>query len=790
MELNLNSLRAKKARMAARVNMIGGKWLVWFGLVIGLVAAIVLLTVNQQRVGFGLMTIALICLILGLWYRKDLSELAPNMPASTIDDIMEAKLLASFRKNAIVTPFSAWQTAIGQWQAKFIVNHLMIAPDLMAQTMSQSPEDMTPVWLATQSLVNNQKTYLHSGILATALILSNNQAKTFLSKNNLNEKDVIETCEWVTRLEKALDEPRPSFGGIGRDWASGFTPMLDRFGTNISAFVEAGHGHFHTLAHGEILDSIVHSLAQTGGAVSLVGTVGTGKTSLVYALAERLLSGQTRELTYFQIISLNASAILSSAGNQLEKIMLNLFAEAVAARNVIIFLDEAALFFGSGPGAFDLSQILSPILQNRNLKIIAAFTPEDWQQLKSKHASLASGMTPVTINEPAHDTVIKILQDTALTLEVQNHITVTYQAVREAYRLSDQYIQEMAYPGKAIRLLEQSIPYCKDKIMTAESVQTAIEVTSGVKVSRAQAPEAEVLLRLEEKIHSRMINQEKAVQVVAAALRRGRAGVANPNRPVGSFLFLGPTGVGKTELARSLAAVYFNDERRMIRLDMTEYSQSDAANRLLETGGPASKSLILQIREQPFSVVLLDEVEKASVAVLNLLLQLLDEGRLSDKNGRPASFSNAIIIATSNAGSAEITQRVAAGDTLDEFERPLIDKLIAQGVFRAELINRFDSIVLFKPLNQKEVFQIAKLMIEKLNQTLSKQNISVQLTDAALTKLVQIGYDPEFGARPMRRAISETVEDVVANKILRGEAQPGSRIVLDDNDLIFAEKLP
>ena len=280
-----------------------------------------------------------------------------------------------------------------------------------------------------------------------------------------------------------------------------------------------------------------------------------------------------------------------------------------------------------------------------------------------------------------------------------------------------------------------------------------------------------------------MINQERAVGVVSAALRRGRAGVADPRRPVGSFLFLGPTGVGKTELARSLAAMYFGDERRMIRLDMTEYQQSEDTQRLLETGGPANKSLILQIREQPFSVVLLDEVEKANPAVLNLLLQLLDEGQLTDRNGRPASFRNAIIIATSNAGSAEITQRVAAGDNLESFERPLIDKLIATDVFRAELINRFDEIVLFRPLDQAELTQVAGLMLNSVNKNLAKQNVAVQLTDAALRMLIQAGYDPEFGARPMRRAIQDTVEDAVATKILRGEAQPGSVINLDVNDL-------
>jgi ATP-dependent Clp protease ATP-binding subunit ClpA len=280
-----------------------------------------------------------------------------------------------------------------------------------------------------------------------------------------------------------------------------------------------------------------------------------------------------------------------------------------------------------------------------------------------------------------------------------------------------------------------------------------------------------------------MINQSRAVTVVASALRRGRAGVSNPKRPVGSFLFLGPTGVGKTELARSLAAVYFGDERQMIRLDMSEYQRPEDVGRLLAGGGQHNRSLLLAIREQPFSVVLLDEIEKAHPSILNLFLQLLDEGQLTDEQGRPASFRSSIIIATSNAGAAEITGRVREGAPLDNFERPLIDKLIADGQFRPELVNRFDEVVLFRPLNEEELAQVAGVMLKEVNRTLAPQQIQVELTPEALKQIVHQGYDPEFGARPMRRIIQKTVENAVAVKILRGETQPGSVITLDIQDL-------
>lgn len=787
--LNLNSLRAQQARLAAKT---GGRTSLLLSLGAGILLAIalgLLLKGTSNHFGYGCLALALLAAMVELWYRRSLSKLPPNIPARTLDDIIEPKLLARFKKGSELTPQSAWQAAVGTWQARFIVNHLLLPTDQLGRILSNVPADMAAVWDSARSLTGQESSELDGSILVSALIITSKPTLEAIARLNLKQEDIIETCTWFRRLDKALAEPRPHFGGIGRDWAAGYTPMLDRFGQNISAGVEAGHGHFHTLAHGDVLASVVHSLSQPRGSVAFVGPAGTGKTSMVYALAERLLAGHDQGLLYYQIISLNASLILSAAGNKLETIMLNLFAEAAHARNIIIFLDEAQLFFGKGAGAFDASQILLPMLENQAVKLIATFTPEDWQQLKANQSALTNYLSPIIIKEPDQATTLKILEDTALTMEVQNNILISYQAVQEAYRLSDQYMQDQAYPGKAINLLQQAIPYVAGKIMTAESVQSAVEKTRGVKVAKAEAAEADVLLHMEEKIHQRMINQARAVQVVAAALRRGRAGVGDPKRPIGSFLFLGPTGVGKTELARSLAAVYFGDEYQMLRLDMTEYQQPDDVERLLATGGPTDKSLILKIREQPFSVVLLDEVEKANQAVLNLLLQLLDEGQLTDTAGRPASFRNAIVIATSNAGSAEISQRVAHGDSLESFERPLIDELIAVGQFKAELINRFDEVVLFRPLNQSEIGQVARLMLAEVNNNLTKQNVAVQLTDAALGALVQAGYDPQFGARPMRRVIQESVENTVATRILGGQANPGTTITLDTADLNLSHKI-
>lgn len=779
--LNLHSSRAKKARLSKFFNK--GIVLLLQVLVLGLLgSAAYFFTVGEiSRVGYGSLAGALLGIIVLLWNKYDLQHLSTTVPATQLDDIIDQRLLAMLKPG--LTPKTAWNTILRMPEAVFVGNHLLLDPASMTQLLSNDETDMPDIWRQAIRLTEQlQAPSLHSGILAAALALSP-ETKSYLTANKTRSEDILETLGWLERVIAYSNTPKQNFGGIGRDWATGFTPTLDQFSQNISLGVQASGGFLHYSAHNDLLDSIVSGLDR-GNGIALIGPAGSGKSTLVHALAGRLLSGKDAHLEYYQVVSLNASLILSHSGQQLEDLVLQLFGEAIGSGNMILYLQDAELFFGSGTGALDMSQILLPILRNRRIKIIAAFSPSFWQQLQARQQALTSGFTSVVLTDPSPEALFKTIEDSALLLEHQSHLIISMEAIREAYRLSGQYMQDEAYPGKAVNLLEQSLPYAEGgALVTAGSVQTAVEKTRGVKVSAAAAPEAAMLLSLEDRIHERMINQTRAVNVVAAALRRGRAGVSNPNRPVGSFLFLGPTGVGKTELARSLAAVYFGDESQMIRLDMSEYQQPEDVGRLLAAGGTQERSLLMAIRQQPFSVVLLDEIEKAHPNILNLLLQMLDEGQLTDSGGHSASFRSSIIIATSNAGSADIISRVQQTGALDNFERPLIDTLIKSGQFRPELINRFDEVVLFRPLNEDELAQVASIMLKGVNKTLAIQQISVELTPEALRQIVHLGYDPEFGARPMRRMIQKTVENAVAMKILRQEAQPGSTITLDVADL-------
>lgn len=785
---NLHTIRVRKARLARKIGKTGYHILLLFALIF-FIAGAALILLHFTHAGYPLIGVAIICLMVAVWYDQDLHPLPPD--GSLIEDRLSTDMLGALNPKETYSPQALW-TAIGKhWQSMFFAMHFLLPVDLIKESLSTNAADTVTVWNEAERLANENKSEaIEVGYVAAALLLTSPQIQSILTKDKMNAKDIEAVTAWFGRALADIRRDKPFFGGIGRDWASGFTPQLDRFGHNISLSIEDNGSHLGWLTTSPGVTAIKGALTQGATTVALIGDTGIGKTSHIYALAQNILEDpSTPRLAHRQIVGLDPSTILSSAHGpgDLEFIVTNLLGEAMHAGNIILFLDDAQLFFTSGPGSFDITQILLPIVQHRVVQIIMAMTPHDYQRLKNNNPAFAGLVTPVVLQEPGEDDVMRVLEDTALTMEGRNRPFISYEALREAYRLSGRYNQDMAYPGRAIQLVEQSLSHAEGNVVTERSVQQAVEQTRGVKVGAAAPVEANELLHLEDKIHERMINQSRAVSVVAAALRRARAGVANPKRPIGSFLFLGPTGVGKTELAKAIAATYFGAEQNMIRLDMSEYQQPDDVQRLLSNGANESKSLIMAVREQPFSVVLLDEIEKAHPNILNLLLQLLDEGQLTDIGGRPASFKDCIVIATSNAGAETIRERVGKGEPLESFEEALTDQLISAGQFKPELLNRFDDIVLFRPLNQAELAQVVNLMMADVNKTLSSQNISVELTQAANAKIVEAGYDPRLGARPMRRMLQRTVEDSIAARILAGQTKPGDHVVLDVQDLGLSE---
>lgn len=784
--IDLNSDRAYKARLAKTIGKTGFRLLASLGVLFA-IASIALFINQKTRYGFILISPSLACLSLAIWWQMYLSKLP--IKAGDLTSRINQDLLANLKPNQPISASTLWAAIHNHWQTMFIMNHLLIGQENVAVFIESESEDelANALTIATKIADSVSSRSIEPGFIAAGLMMSAEPINKLMLSHKAKPEDIRLVAQWLGRnLVEFSDLHKQNFGGIGRDWAFGYTPLLSKFGLNISLGIIKEQLHFGWLTNSKTVLSIEAALNNQARAIALVGQVGSGKSSSVYALAQRLMEGKSsNRLAYHQIILISATDVISSARRpgDIAYIMLSLANEASHAGHIILFFDNAEAFFSEGTGSFDGNQIIQSIINASTVPIIMALSPNGFEQIKSKYQTLSSLFTPIIVSELDETNTLHVLEDTAVGLENQHNLMIAYDALLACYSLSGRYMDDQAYPGKAINLLKASLPYAFRHLITRSSVEAAVEDMFGVKVGATHPIEAEELLELESIIHQRMINQDQAVSAVANALRRSRAGVTNPNRPVGSFLFLGPTGVGKTELAKALAYSYFKSEDNLIRLDMSEYQNQNDVNRLLSDGSNETKSLILSIRQKPFSVLLLDELEKAHAGVLDILLQILDEGHLTDSQGRSVSFKDCIIIATSNAGAQSVRKNIELNKQIADFHDDLIEELIKSNQFRPELINRFDEVVIFTPLKPSELAKVVNLMLAEVNTTLSNQNIVVSLNDEAITKIVDMGYDPTFGARPMRRVLQKTVENTLANKILKGEAQPGDHVILEAKDL-------
>ncbi|HEX3206343.1 MAG TPA: AAA family ATPase, partial [Propionibacteriaceae bacterium] len=518
------------------------------------------------------------------------------------------------------------------------------------------------------------------------------------------------------------------------------------------------------------------------------------------------------------------------------------------ADSLIVFIDEIHTVVGAGAaeGAMDAGNMLKPALARGELHMIGATTLDEYRKNIEKDPALERRLQPVLVSEPTVEETIEILTGLKDRYEAFHRVRITEEAIVAAAELSDRYIRDRFLPDKAIDLIDQAgarvrlrskakpedtraaeeelrhMGRERDQAISAEDYKRADELKAqiderraqqeGRKEARSRAPEVTVediadivsrrtgipvsqltqeerdrLLKLEERLHERVVGQDEAVEAVAEAVRRARAGLADPSRPDGSFLFLGPTGVGKTELARTLAETLFGSEDVMVRLDMSEYQERHTVSRLVGAppgyvGHEEAGQLTEAVRRKPYAVLLFDEIEKAHADVFNILLQILDDGRLTDSQGRTVDFKNTILIMTSNLGADRI--QAFARKERGSFEE-LKDELaeVLRHSFRPEFINRIDEIIVFQALTKEQLKQITRLMLDRVARRLRAQHIEVDFTDEAVEHLAEVGFDPEFGARPLRRAIQRELENEVSRLLLSGALQPDDRVRVDYDDV-------
>ena len=532
----------------------------------------------------------------------------------------------------------------------------------------------------------------------------------------------------------------------------------------------------------------------------LIGEAGVGKSAVVEGLAQRIADKKVPELLISKrIYSLNLSALMAGTKyrGSLEQKLNEVISIITNDKNIITFIDEIHTLMqaGSEKGEINPSDILKPYLARGDMQTIGATTIDEYSKFIEKDKALERRFQPIVVNPPSEEDAIKILQGLKPTYEKFHGVTITDDAVESAVKLSVRYITNRNLPDKAIDLLDEASAKAKiDKtsnaVVDSEDIAKVVSTTTNIPVSKITETEKEKLLNLENILHKRVIGQDEAINAVCKAIRRARVGLKDNKRPIGSFIFLGQTGVGKTELAKAIAECLFDDEKALIRIDMSEYMEQHTVSKLIGSppgfvGYEEGGQLTDKVRKNPYSVVLFDEAEKAHPDILNILLQILDDGRVTDGQGRLVNFHNTIIILTSNVGAQKVMEQKALasqnGTELDFDSQTQIMKDELAKTHRPELLNRIDLTVVFKPLSFEELAKIANLMIQSLNKKLSEKNISLKLTESALIYLIQKGYNTNYGARPLRRIIEQEIEDVIAGDLLEGKLTNGGTATISYN---------
>lgn len=618
--------------------------------------------------------------------------------------------------------------------------------------------------------------------------------------------------------------------------------LLEEFGINVTEIARRGDIDPVIGRDDEIIRVIEILNRRTKNNPVLIGEPGVGKTAVVEGLAQKIVDGDVpHKLQGKQVIRLDVVSLVQGTGirGQFEERMQKLMEEIRKREDIILFIDEIHEIVGAGSagdGNMDAGNILKPALARGELQLVGATTLNEYRIIE-KDAALERRMQPVKVDEPTVEETITILKGIQKKYEDYHHVQYTDAAIEAAATLSNRYIQDRFLPDKAIDLLDEAgskmnltlnfvVPkvidqrlieaenlksqatreedfekaaYFRDQIakykemqkkkvtdqdtpiISEKTIEHIIEQKTNIPVGDLKEKEQSQLIHLAEDLKSHVIGQDDAVDKIAKAIRRNRVGLGTPNRPIGSFLFVGPTGVGKTELSKQLAIELFGSADSMIRFDMSEYMEKHSVAKLVGAppgyvGYDEAGQLTEKVRRNPYSLILLDEVEKAHPDVMHMFLQVLDDGRLTDGQGRTVSFKDAIIIMTSNAGTGKAEASVGFGAAREGRTNSVLGEL--GNFFSPEFMNRFDGIIEFKALSKDNLLQIVELMLADVNKRLSSNNIHLDVTDKVKEKLVDLGYDPKMGARPLRRTIQDYIEDAITDYYLENPSEKDLKAVM------------
>lgn len=652
----------------------------------------------------------------------------------------------------------------------------------------------------------------------------------------------VEPQQVANQLQEALDNPNsgndePSapaaatMGGEGRQRGFGFNQQQQQQSEGLKSFAT----NLTDRARNEEIDPIIGRDQEIERTIQilgrrtknnpvLVGEPGVGKTAISEGLAQRIVRKDVPEsLEDKEVYSLDMGLLVAGTRfrGEFEERLKKIVKEVQEAGNIILVIDEIHTLIGGGAmeGGMDAANLLKPALARGELQCVGTTTMDEYRQYIEKDAALERRFQPVMVDEPSIDETIEILKGIRSPYEEYHKIKITPEALEAAAKLSDRYINDRFLPDKAIDIIdeagsrlhlsqsmaeksnddEQAAEITTDSeqmpILGLEEVAAIVSSWTGVPVTKLTQAESELLLNLEDTLHERIIGQGEAVSAVSRAIRRARVGMKDEDRPIASFIFSGPTGVGKTELTKALAKYMFGDEEAMIRLDMSEYMDPQSVSKLIGSppgfvGYEEGGQLTEQIRRRPYTVVLLDEIEKAHPDVFNSLLQVLDEGHLTDAKGRQVDFKNTLMIMTSNIGS-KVIEKGGGGlgfelDTEEDNQYTRIRNRVQEEMknyFRPEFLNRVDEVIVFRQLEKEEVVEIADLLLEEISARLrEQQGVELEVSDRFKERVIEEGYDASYGARPLRRVLMRLLEDNLAQAILSGDISEGETARVDADD--------
>ena len=582
---------------------------------------------------------------------------------------------------------------------------------------------------------------------------------------------------------------------MDRAWTARPTPVLDGYSLDYTDLAYAGVIGF-LIGHKKEAETLVNILTRDQkNNVLLIGEPGSGKDTIVAHIAF-LISRDNVPAKLFdkRLVALNIGDLVAGAQTpgELQQRVKTIVDEILSSQNIILYIpDFHNLTKTSGKEYISAADILQPVLQASAFQVIGSTTPVDFRRLIEPRSDIVNNFELIRVEEISEEEAVQLLSFETILIEKKSGIKISYFAVKKAVELARRYLRPKLLPSSADDLIKEAVEIVKKKkrkVVKDSDIVDLVSQKTRIPVAVAAGEEAARLLVLEEKIHQRLIDQEEAVKAVASAIRQYRAGMSRAKGPIASFLFIGPTGVGKTELAKTLAEIYFGSEEAMVRFDMSEYQAKSSIFRFIGSPeGESAGTLTEAVKNNPYTLILLDEFEKAHPDVLNLFLAVFDDGRLTDNLGNVVDFTNAIIIATSNAHSDLVKSELEKGKSIAEVS-DLIKKRLTE-YFRPELLNRFDDIVTFRDLSKDDIQKIATLQLKSIaKQVAQTRGIHLYFSDEVPQKLAELGWDPVFGARPLRGVIREKIRDAIAEKILRGELNRGSNVEIIVRDDEFAIK--